>query len=160
MGQQRVFFGILFVAIGLLAFMVMLPFFTYIVLAAILTYTLFPVYDFSLRRTKRAARAPCQWVALAEGVQDLAANTASRIRSERGAAVTAVATGCLHEPDETPRDEVLAVGAAAAWVDRTRGDRSRELEVRDDAVISDNKSRIGHKLPRAADRTQPSPWCQ
>jgi predicted PurR-regulated permease PerM len=39
---------------GVLALVVMLPFFTYIVLAAILTYTLFPVYSFILRRTKRA----------------------------------------------------------------------------------------------------------
>src|SRR5262249_23582423 len=33
---------------------VIVPFFTYIVLAAILTYTLFPVYEFILRRTNRA----------------------------------------------------------------------------------------------------------
>jgi predicted PurR-regulated permease PerM len=54
MRQERVFFGILFVLMGVLALVVLLPFFTYIVLAAILTYTLFPVYNFILQRTKRA----------------------------------------------------------------------------------------------------------
>jgi hypothetical protein len=34
------------------------------------------------------------------------------------------------------------------------------LKVRDDAVISDNKSRLGHLLPRGADRNQPFSWCQ
>jgi len=54
MRKERVFFAVLFVLMGVLALVVMLPFFTYIVLAAILTYTLFPVYNFILQRTKRA----------------------------------------------------------------------------------------------------------
>jgi hypothetical protein len=67
----------------------------------------------------------------------------------------------LNEADQTPGDEILAVGAAAARVDRAGGDRSRELEVRDDAVISDWKSRLGHiNLPCGADRSQGLSSCQ
>ena len=53
MRQESIFFGIVFVTIGVLALIVLQPFFTYIVLAGILTYILFPVYDFILRRAKR-----------------------------------------------------------------------------------------------------------
>ena len=53
MRQERVFFGVLFAVIGVLAIVVMQPFLTYIVLAAILTYTLFPVYHFILNRVHR-----------------------------------------------------------------------------------------------------------
>lgn len=53
MRQERIFFSILFAVIGVLALVVMRPFLTYIVLAAILTYTLFPVYRFILNRIHR-----------------------------------------------------------------------------------------------------------
>ncbi|HYR91571.1 MAG TPA: AI-2E family transporter [Terriglobia bacterium] len=55
MRQQRIFFGVLFGIIAVLAVIVMEPFLSYIVLAGILTYTLFPVYNFFHRRTGRAA---------------------------------------------------------------------------------------------------------
>jgi len=53
MRQERIFFGILFAAIALLALIIMRPFLTYIVLAGLLTYILFPVYHFILRNTGR-----------------------------------------------------------------------------------------------------------
>lgn len=46
MRQERIFFGVLFATISLLAVVIMWPFLTFIVLAGILTYTLFPVYRF------------------------------------------------------------------------------------------------------------------
>jgi predicted PurR-regulated permease PerM len=52
--QERVFFLVVFVVIGVLALIVMQPFFTYMVLAGILTYILFPVYDFIERRLHRS----------------------------------------------------------------------------------------------------------
>ena len=55
MKQQRILFSVLFGIIALLAVIVMQPFLSYIVLAGILTYTLFPVYHFCHRRTGRAA---------------------------------------------------------------------------------------------------------
>ena len=52
MRYERIFFGILFVLIAVLGVMVIWPFLTYIVLAGILTYTLYPVYRFFNTRTK------------------------------------------------------------------------------------------------------------
>src|SRR4051812_25906016 len=53
MRQERVFFLLLFATVGLLALAILQPFVTYIVLAAILSYTLFPIYRFLLGRVKR-----------------------------------------------------------------------------------------------------------
>jgi predicted PurR-regulated permease PerM len=53
MRQERIFFGLLFAMIAILAIIIMQPFLTYIVLAGILTYTLFPVYRFINTRTGR-----------------------------------------------------------------------------------------------------------
>jgi predicted PurR-regulated permease PerM len=53
MRQERVFFGGLFAVIAVLAVIIMSPFLTYIVLAGILTYTLFPVYQFFRRHVRR-----------------------------------------------------------------------------------------------------------
>jgi predicted PurR-regulated permease PerM len=53
MKHERIFFGVLFGIIAVLAVVVMEPFLTYIVLAGILTYTLFPVYHFFQRRIGR-----------------------------------------------------------------------------------------------------------
>lgn len=53
MRYERIFFGILFVLIAMLGVMLIWPFLTYIVLAGILTYTLFPVYNFFHTRTRR-----------------------------------------------------------------------------------------------------------
>jgi predicted PurR-regulated permease PerM len=50
MRQERIFFGVLFAVITVLAVVIMWPFLTYIVLAGILSYTLFPVYRFLYRR--------------------------------------------------------------------------------------------------------------
>lgn len=55
MRQERIFFGVLFAVITVLAVVIMWPFLTYIVLAGILTYTLFPVYRFFYRRIVRRA---------------------------------------------------------------------------------------------------------
>jgi predicted PurR-regulated permease PerM len=54
MRQQRIFFGLLFGIISVLAVVIMWPFLTYIVLAGILTYTLFPVYHFIQQRIPRS----------------------------------------------------------------------------------------------------------
>jgi predicted PurR-regulated permease PerM len=53
MRQERVFFGALFTIIGVLAIVIMQPFLSYIVLAGILTYCLFPVFHFIESRTHR-----------------------------------------------------------------------------------------------------------
>ena len=53
MRQERIFFGLLFATVAVLGLMVMWPFLTYIVLAGILTYILFPIYRFILNRTRR-----------------------------------------------------------------------------------------------------------
>ena len=57
MRYERIFFGILFVLIAMLGVMLIWPFLTYIVLAGILTYTLFPVYNFFHTRTRRTVIA-------------------------------------------------------------------------------------------------------
>lgn len=54
MKQERIFFSVLFGIIAVLAVIIMWPFLTYIVLAGILTYTLFPVYHFCHRKLRRA----------------------------------------------------------------------------------------------------------
>src|SRR5262249_5236568 len=46
MRQERVFFVVLFAIVAIAAIVIVQPFLTYIVLAAILTYALFPVFDF------------------------------------------------------------------------------------------------------------------
>jgi predicted PurR-regulated permease PerM len=53
MRRETIFFVIFFAVIALMAIAVAGPFLTYIVLAGILTYTLFPIYQFLLRRTGR-----------------------------------------------------------------------------------------------------------
>ncbi len=57
MKQERIVFGVLFGFIAILAVIIMQPFLTYIVLAGILTYTLFPLYRFLQRRTGKAGLA-------------------------------------------------------------------------------------------------------
>lgn len=54
MRQETVFFTVLFGIIAILALVIMAPFLSFIVLAGILTYSLFPVYHFILRRTRRS----------------------------------------------------------------------------------------------------------
>lgn len=54
MRNERIFFGLLFVIIAVLGLMVVWPFLTYIVLAGILTYTLFPVYRFFRAHTRHS----------------------------------------------------------------------------------------------------------
>jgi predicted PurR-regulated permease PerM len=53
MRRESIFFGIFFAAISLAALAVIRPFLSYIVLAGILTYTLYPIYQFILHRTHR-----------------------------------------------------------------------------------------------------------
>src|SRR6185295_17176607 len=51
--KESIFFGIVFGVIAVLGFVIAAPFMTYIVLAGILTYTLFPIYQFIVRRTRK-----------------------------------------------------------------------------------------------------------
>ncbi len=53
MKQEKVFFGALFATITVLGLVIMQPFLSYIVLAGILTYALFPVYQLLYSRTRR-----------------------------------------------------------------------------------------------------------
>src|SRR5215467_8721788 len=53
MRQERVFFAVLFAVIAVAAIIIIQPFLTYIVLAAILTYALFPVYHFIDNRLRQ-----------------------------------------------------------------------------------------------------------
>jgi predicted PurR-regulated permease PerM len=53
MRRESIFFALFFAVIALMAAAVARPFMTYIVLAGILTYTLFPIYQFLLSRTRR-----------------------------------------------------------------------------------------------------------
>jgi predicted PurR-regulated permease PerM len=53
MRQERVFFALLFAIIGIAAIIIIQPFLTYIVLAAILTYALFPLYNIINKRIRK-----------------------------------------------------------------------------------------------------------
>jgi predicted PurR-regulated permease PerM len=54
---EQIFFGAFFLLIAVLALVILRPFLTFIILAGILTYTLFPVYKFLLRRIGHPAVA-------------------------------------------------------------------------------------------------------
>jgi predicted PurR-regulated permease PerM len=51
--QEQIFFAVLFAVVAVFAAIILWPFLTYIVLAGILTYTLFPVYAFFNSRLRR-----------------------------------------------------------------------------------------------------------
>ena len=53
MRQERIFFAVFFAIVAVAAIIIVQPFLTYIVLAAILTYALFPVYHFMNSRLRR-----------------------------------------------------------------------------------------------------------
>ena len=53
MKRENVFFAVLFSIVSVLALAVVQPFVPYVLLAAILTYTLFPVHEFIRQRTAR-----------------------------------------------------------------------------------------------------------
>jgi predicted PurR-regulated permease PerM len=55
--HEQIVFAVLFVVIAVFAVIVLQPFLTYIVLAAILTYTLFPIYNFLNDRIRRPSLA-------------------------------------------------------------------------------------------------------
>lgn len=57
MRQEQVFFGGLFAVITVFAVIILWPFLTFIVLAGILTYTLFPLYKFFYSRLRRGGVA-------------------------------------------------------------------------------------------------------
>ena len=114
----------------------------------------------ALRGAEGPPRGAGERVAVAKRVEHLSANSARRVGAKRRAAISAVSPCRLHESDEAPCDEVLAVRAAAPWIDRARRDRPRELKVSDDAVISDRQRRFAHALPRGADRSQALTRCQ
>jgi hypothetical protein len=95
-----------------------------------------------------AIRAPGgagERVALPERVEHLAADPSRGVGAERGARVIAIPARGLDEPEHAPRNEVLAIGAAAARIERARGDRPRESEVRDDAFVA--RLQIHSSLP-------------
>ncbi|HYU81337.1 MAG TPA: hypothetical protein VFA31_01225 [Candidatus Polarisedimenticolia bacterium] len=105
------------------------------------------VFARALGRPEGTARAAGEWVALAERVEDLSSYASRRVGAERGAAIAAIAMGGLHQTDDAPGDEVFPIRAAAPGIDGSRSDRSRELKVRDDAVISSRESRFGQDAP-------------
>ena len=88
-----------------------------------------------LRLAERAALGAGERVALAQRVEHLSAHAPRGVRAERRAEVAAVPPCRLHQTEDAPRDEILAVGAAAARVEGSGSDRSREPEVRDDAFL-------------------------
>src|SRR5207302_9555279 len=98
-----------------------------------------------------AACGPRERVAVAEGVEHLAAHAASRVGAEGRAAIAAVPPRRLDQTDDAPCDEVLAVVPATARIQRPRGDGPREREVRDDALVA---RRFRQRSPPAADPTQ------
>ena len=53
MRQEQIFFAVLFAVIAIFAVIILQPFLSYIVLAAILTYALFPLYSFFYNRLRR-----------------------------------------------------------------------------------------------------------
>ncbi len=65
MKLEKVVFGIVFGIIATVALTIMWPFLTYIVLAGILTYILFPVYHFLQRRTGRPEISSAMSIVLA-----------------------------------------------------------------------------------------------
>src|SRR5207245_1267522 len=88
---------------------------------------------------------------------DLAQREPAAVRQDDHAPLAAVPPRGLHEADDTPRDEVLAVVPAAARVERPRRDGPREREVRDDALVA---RRLRHAPLPAADPRQVPGWCQ
>jgi hypothetical protein len=84
-------------------------------------------------------------VALAERVEHLAANAPRGIGPERRAGVIAIAPRRLDQSEHAPGNEVLAIGAAAAGIERARRDRPGESEVRDDAFVA--RLQIHSSLP-------------
>jgi hypothetical protein len=71
----------------------------------------------ALCRPKRTACAACEGVSFAKGIQDLSANAPRSVRAEGRAAIPAIPARRLHQADQTPGDEVFAIGAAAARID-------------------------------------------
>jgi len=51
--RENIFFAAFFAVVGILAVIVLQPFLNFIVLAGILTYTLFPLYGFFYARMRR-----------------------------------------------------------------------------------------------------------
>jgi hypothetical protein len=101
----------------------------------------------ALSRTEGASRAASKRVSLAKRVEDLAPDASRGVRAERRATVAAISVSRLHQADETPGDEVLAVGAPAPRIDRSRGDSPCELKMRDDARL--DGVRLGCRYHRA-----------
>ncbi len=88
------------------------------------------------RRAVGAPRGAGERVALAEGIQYLAADPSRRVGAERRARVVAVASSRLDQTEHAPRDQILTVRPVAPRIERPRRDRPREAEVRDDAFVA------------------------
>jgi HD domain-containing protein len=97
------------------------------------------------RRSIRASRGAGERVALTERVEYLAADAPRGVGPEWHAVVSAIASGRLDQSEHAPRDEVLAISAAAAGIERARRDRPGESEVRDDAFVA--RLQIHSSLP-------------
>jgi HD domain len=93
----------------------------------------------------RAAGGAGERIARPERVEYLAADASRDVRAERRARVGAIPARPLDEPEHAPGDEVFAIGAAAARIERARGDCPRESEVRDDAFVA--RQQIHSSLP-------------
>lgn len=95
-----------------------------------------------LRLAIRAACGAGERVAVAQRVEDLAADAARGIRAERGAQLAPVPLCGLDQPDHTPGDEVLAIGATAPRIEGACRHGPREAEVRHDALASRRPLRV------------------
>ena len=93
----------------------------------------------------RAARGAGERIALAERVEHLAAHAARGVRGEWRTGIVVIAPRRLHQPQDTPGDQILAVRAVAPRVERPPRDRPGEREVRDDAVVA--RLKIHSPLP-------------
>ena len=97
------------------------------------------------RLAVRAARRAGERIALAERIEHLTAHAARGVGRERGTGIVPIAVRSLHEPDDAPGDQILAVRSAAARIERPRCHGPREAEVRDDAFVA--RLRIHSSLP-------------
>jgi hypothetical protein len=91
------------------------------------------------------ARGPGEGIALAQRVEHLTAHAARGVCAERRTGVVAIAARGLDQTDDAPGHQILAIGPAAARVERARCDRSSEPEVRDDAFVA--RLKIHSPLP-------------
>ena len=96
-------------------------------------------------RAVGAPRGSSERIALAERIEHLAAHPPGGVRAEGRTRVFTVPASRLDQAQDAPRHEVLAIGPAAARIERARRDRPREAQVRDDAFVA--RSNLHSSLP-------------